>query len=178
MAALLMTTPPSSHTISTLLTTSKSLGISKQGELFHTDYILALAKEIQIPACVVPFPTSKELCLVLDRGGILLFAYDKDKDNSPTRRDGRSAHWAIVISYLLSEDQKEGAEEIVLVCRHGKSRLLGYWSYKEVKESNSQLNQAGVNGDEWEVPCNLDGLRGLAVVLYYCATLKVRKHTL
>jgi hypothetical protein len=164
-----MTTPHSSPlTIATILTLSKSLGISKQGELFHTDYILKLAKEIDIPAIVIPFPTREGLFSLIERGGILLFAYDKDKDNSPTTNEGRSAHWAIVISYLLRpEDTREIDEEIVLVCRHGKSRILGYWTYDEVKQSNGQLNKAAVQGgDEWVVPSNLDGLRGLAVALY------------
>jgi hypothetical protein len=166
LAALLMTKNSSStHTIATLLALAKSLLISKQGELFHTSYILQLAHKIDLPAKIITFPSPSSLKEIIDGGGLLLFAYDRDRDNTPTKNGGKSAHWALVISYLTCPEGKDGIDEIVLVCRHGKSRLLGYWTYDEIMESNDQLREAGVQGNEWVVPGNLDGLRGLAVVM-------------
>ncbi|XP_017847202.1 UPF0692 protein CG33108 [Drosophila busckii] len=67
-------------------------------------------------------------------GGCLLVAYDAAVNHEPCLKKGRSAHWALILGYLIDTE-----DEFHVVARHGKTRNLAVWSLAALSESNANL---------------------------------------
>lgn len=88
----------------------------------------------------------------------LLVAYDCDFNFEPCFKQGVKAHWAIVTGYIMPttsisiqttrlvnvKDVEEKLKAVDLnrayaICRQGKSKSYGVWSFKKLIDSNKQL---------------------------------------
>lgn len=62
------------------------------------------------------------------------FSYDADVTHSPFVGQGRKAHWAVVVGYLVDME-----DEFYVMARHGKTRNVAVWRLSQLAESNSNL---------------------------------------
>ncbi|ALC47448.1 CG33108 [Drosophila busckii] len=60
--------------------------------------------------------------------------YDAAVNHEPCLKKGRSAHWALILGYLIDTE-----DEFHVVARHGKTRNLAVWSLAALSESNANL---------------------------------------
>uniref|UniRef100_A0A1A9WTU1 U6 snRNA-associated Sm-like protein LSm3 n=1 Tax=Glossina brevipalpis TaxID=37001 RepID=A0A1A9WTU1_9MUSC len=60
--------------------------------------------------------------------------YDTDFNHSPCLRFGHKSHWALIIGYLINDD-----DEFYVLARHGKTKNLAVWSLQALSDSNSNL---------------------------------------
>lgn len=101
---------------------------------------------------VMPEPSS--LVSWMDSGAAVLVAYDCEKNHEPAMRNGRGAHWAILVGYLYVETNttviRSAADVSVddehafyVFAFHGKSRHMGLWSYSILRQSSFNLLEAG-----------------------------------
>ncbi|CAO1424634.1 unnamed protein product [Diamesa serratosioi] len=98
----------------------------------------------------------------------VLVAYDADRNHSPCLKNGHSAHWALLVGYLIDENN-----EFYVFVRHGKTKSMALFSLDKLSESNSNLNEfvhpkwhkdlqfilpdGGING--------IDGLKNKAILV-------------
>ncbi|KAM8707235.1 hypothetical protein ACLKA7_011345 [Drosophila subpalustris] len=57
-----------------------------------------------------------------------------DVNHAPCQKSGHKAHWALVVGYLI-DDQ----DEFHVLARHGKTRNLAVWSLSGLSQSNANL---------------------------------------
>ncbi|RKP00456.1 hypothetical protein CXG81DRAFT_19604 [Caulochytrium protostelioides] len=155
-----------------LLALAQSLGVSAYGECFS---VAALADVAQhairaagAPAIarVAAFPTAAQLVASLDRGGLLLVPYDRDRQNEPSCRGGHAAHWALIMGYVVdapgradgpAAGEPDPAADLVfvtgagggrgvpadhvvgVVAAHGMSLHRTVWDLAALRASNAQL---------------------------------------
>uniref|UniRef100_A0A1I8Q9J1 Actin maturation protease n=1 Tax=Stomoxys calcitrans TaxID=35570 RepID=A0A1I8Q9J1_STOCA len=70
----------------------------------------------------------------LQQGACVFVAYDPDYNHSPCLKSGHKAHWALVIGYLIKEN-----DEFFVIARHGKAKNLAVWSLQSLSDSNANL---------------------------------------
>lgn len=123
-----------------LLVKAKNKGYTNNGEMFSTENLLSLLIN------ELPFNFEAELWVGplecdeikkrLISGSVLFVPYDSDVNHAPTQLKGHKAHWALVIGYLVDQD-----DEFYILARHGKSRYLAAWSLTELSKSNMGLEE-------------------------------------
>ncbi|OQR67125.1 acyl-coenzyme A thioesterase 13-like [Tropilaelaps mercedesae] len=143
-------------------------GFTALGEIFDIRNMKKLcAKFIGKPSAVIGFPSKADMLADLIKGRIFLVPYDADANHEPCRRNGQSAHWAVVFGVVLmrpecfcleglaklSDDKPiyraelgydcEMAGSEFLLAREGKSRHVAVWSFEALRESCAQLNEYG-----------------------------------
>ncbi|XP_055384313.1 actin maturation protease [Condylostylus longicornis] len=64
----------------------------------------------------------------------LFVPYDPDYNHSPCLKSGHKAHWALIIGYLIDND-----DNFYVLARHGKTKSIAVWSLKSLSASNSNL---------------------------------------
>ncbi|XP_063703838.1 actin maturation protease [Culicoides brevitarsis] len=79
---------------------------------------------------------SEKIKSELRNGSILLVPYDADVNHSPAMLKGHKAHWALIVGYLITQDDK-----FYVFARHGKSKYLALWSLESLSNSNSGLTE-------------------------------------
>lgn len=67
-------------------------------------------------------------------GSCLLVPYDADLNHSPFDGQGRKAHWAVIIGYLV-----DAQDEFYVIARHGKTKNMAVWRLSVLGESNKNL---------------------------------------
>ena len=175
---------------SSTLEIALKLGISNEGELFCAYNLSCLAwKAQQIPLVVkeINKTTSVNICLSICSGYPVLIPYDRSlSDHTPGLFDGRHAHWAIIVGFILPDDgvtndvinsslevfpvsinqtinvkfydiqsisemkknalldefSEQSFERMMVICMHGMSRQPFVCPFKEMIESNQQLNNS------------------------------------
>ncbi|XP_004523438.1 UPF0692 protein CG33108 [Ceratitis capitata] len=70
----------------------------------------------------------------LQEGACIFVPYDPDHNHSPCLKYGHKAHWALIIGYLISDNN-----ELFLLARHGKAKNLAVWSMAALSDSNANL---------------------------------------
>jgi len=111
-----------------------------------------------------------EIKQVLQSGGCLLVPYDPDFNHGPCVLNGRKAHWALIIGYLIDDDNK-----FYVFARHGKTRNIAIWSLKTLSESNGNLNEfeqpKGYPDAEFLLPLGgiggTEGLKSKCIIVTY-----------
>lgn len=127
-----------------LLNQAKELKFTNNGEIFSATYLHQLLRlnlhhldnqntENFLYNGVL---NSDKIMEELEQGSILLIAYDSDVRHFPAKLNGHKAHWALVIGYLVTQDQ-----EIHVIARHGKSKYLAVWPLKDLSDSNANLRE-------------------------------------
>ncbi|XP_005182979.2 actin maturation protease [Musca domestica] len=70
----------------------------------------------------------------LRQGACLFVPYDPDFNHSPCLKSGHKAHWALIIGYLITDN-----DEFYVIARHGKAKNLAVWSLQSLSDSNANL---------------------------------------
>ncbi|XP_075148175.1 actin maturation protease [Haematobia irritans] len=68
------------------------------------------------------------------QGACIFVPYDPDFNHSPCLKSGHKAHWALIIGYLITDD-----DEFFVIARHGKAKNLAVWSLQSLCDSNANL---------------------------------------
>ncbi|KAI9584257.1 UPF0692 protein CG33108 [Glossina fuscipes] len=68
------------------------------------------------------------------QGACIFVPYDTDFNHSPCLKFGHKSHWALIIGYLINDN-----DEFYVLARHGKSKNLAVWSLQALSDSNSNL---------------------------------------
>jgi len=80
-----------------------------------------------------PLNCAKVKNLIIN-GACIFIPYDPDYNHSPCLKLGHKAHWALVIGYLIDND-----DNFFVLARHGKTKNIAVWSLKSLSASNSNL---------------------------------------
>lgn len=126
-----------------LLAAAQERGFTNHGEMCSTKQLQSLLSEasdrsgahLLLEAFAGPLATDALKRRIRD-GACLLVPYDADVAHSPFVCQGRKAHWAVVVGYLV-DDQ----DEFHVIARHGKTRNMAVWSLAALSASNSNLMQ-------------------------------------
>ena len=95
-----------------LLSTARSLGISRQGELFDCARVVELVHEhcgraAGVSASDCAAPSASEVVDLLAEGSLLLMPYDVDRNHGPWNGNGHQAHWALVMGMMARQQQQQ-----------------------------------------------------------------------
>ncbi|EDV93065.1 UPF0692 protein CG33108 [Drosophila grimshawi] len=111
---------------------------SINGEMFSAQYLYELTLKhlngtgaCQFHEGILNCVKIKEL---LCAGACLFVPYDADVNHAPCQKSGHRAHWALIVGYLV-DDQ----DEFYVLARHGKTRNLAVWSLLALSASNANL---------------------------------------
>ena len=162
-------------TVEKIFEKAKAAGLTNHGEIFSSAWMEKLAatllpeKQIRL----LDFPSPAELLQLLSSSPVssILVPYDSDRDHGPCLRRGHSAHWAIIVGFVVVVRQPpEGStkdvtfpcqhwlecsspdlpkmgdilqESLLLLAYHGKSRHLGLWRYEDLRNSCGNLAEVG-----------------------------------
>ncbi|XP_023175759.1 UPF0692 protein CG33108 isoform X2 [Drosophila hydei] len=125
-------------TATELLADASTQKYTKNGEMFSALYLFELVKKhINSPLECQFHEGSLDCDKIKDQlyaGACLLVPYDADVNHAPCQRSGHRAHWALIVGYLI-DDQNE----FYVVARHGKTRNLAVWSLVALSDSNANL---------------------------------------
>ncbi|KAH8417550.1 hypothetical protein KR222_001796 [Zaprionus bogoriensis] len=149
-------------TAAELLADASALKYTLNGEMFSAQYLYEMARK-HVDACQL-YEGSLNCAKVKEQliaGSCLLVPYDADVNHEPCLKYGHRAHWALVVGYLI-DDQ----DEFYVLARHGKTRNLAVWSLAALSESNANLKQfaqpKGYPGCSFLLPPGgIDGALGL-----------------
>lgn len=96
-----------------LLASARRLSISESGELFDATHLLELGRlhAPHVEWTAIEWTNADQCTSVLDQGGVVLVAYDKDGNNEPCLKNGSKAHWAVVNGYA---HPGKGAEDAII----------------------------------------------------------------
>jgi hypothetical protein len=155
-----------------LLRTAVARQVSKLGEMFSAYHLAELAAAVYgerlgartasvhaLDAMSSNDERAAFLAQCLQRGALVLLAYDADKDNTPSATlGGTRAHWAVVKGFLtpgaaaadapsvrvrLDADAALAgsvrASECFFVCVHSKSKRPALWRAESLLRSSAQL---------------------------------------
>ncbi|XP_060645439.1 actin maturation protease [Drosophila nasuta] len=117
-----------------LLTEAVKQHYTINGEMFSAQYLYELSQKYL--ACEL-YDDTLNCANIKDRlcaGCCLLVPYDADVNHAPCQKSGHRAHWALIVGYLI-DDQ----DEFHVLARHGKTRNLAVWSLSALSESNANL---------------------------------------
>ncbi|CAD6994619.1 unnamed protein product [Ceratitis capitata] len=81
--------------------------------------------------------TKRTIPMLFVRGdGVILVSPPMrvDHNHSPCLKYGHKAHWALIIGYLISDNN-----ELFVLARHGKAKNLAVWSMAALSDSNANL---------------------------------------
>ncbi|XP_068153500.1 actin maturation protease [Drosophila tropicalis] len=124
-----------------LLADARKNEYTLNGEMFSAQYLYELTRRhlahrtgsCQLHEGALDCDKIKKL---LRAGGCLLVPYDADTNHAPCLKFGHRAHWALVVGFLVDEN-----DEFYVLARHGKTRNLAVWSLATLSESNGNLTQ-------------------------------------
>lgn len=124
-----------------LLALAKERQFTNHGEMCSTRQLQTLLSEVSdrgghgfdVHSVAGPLATDSVKSRLRD-GACLLVPYDADVTHSPFLGQGRKAHWAVVVGYLVDAE-----EEFHVIARHGKTKNLAIWRLSELAASNSNL---------------------------------------
>lgn len=124
-----------------LLALAQERGFTNHGEMCSTAQLQALLSEVSdrdghallVRSVQGPLATDAIKSHLRD-AACLLVPYDADVDHAPFLGQGRKAHWAVVVGYLVDADG-----EFFVMARHGKTRNMAVWRLRDLAESNSNL---------------------------------------
>ncbi|PAV70284.1 hypothetical protein WR25_24092 [Diploscapter pachys] len=143
-----------------ILDKAREQGYTKNGEMYSTSYMALLANDLwdsSVVSCVSHFPSASEMVSHLHESTAILIPYDCDRNIEPALRKGHSAHWGIVVGYLLVDTNEKGictptresisqlpinSPNLYLLIAQGKSRYYGLHPYILLEKSNAQLYEA------------------------------------
>ncbi|XP_016937819.3 actin maturation protease [Drosophila suzukii] len=134
LSMLLNGHPPAADLLKEAITKEYTLN----GELFSAQYLFDLTrKHMTGPgACQLhegPL-NCKKVRELLKAGGCLIVPYDADVNHAPCLKSGHRAHWALIVGYLVDQQDR-----YYVLARHGKTRNLAVWSLDTLSESNANL---------------------------------------
>ncbi|ESN96636.1 hypothetical protein HELRODRAFT_68419 [Helobdella robusta] len=128
--------------IENIIQLAKSLGFTKQGEMFSIKNLLKLAQYInqniegRITESTTDVREKKKLILqALFNHHPILVPYDRDFNNEPCMKNGVKAHWALDIIHGENKESKE----LYIFAVQGKSLKPHIWDLDQLLESNNQL---------------------------------------
>lgn len=116
-----------------LLGEAQERGYTQDGEIFDAKNLLELAKEFcgleEANFCAEMMDSNRlkpqDVYQILAAGGVLILPYDSNsRTRFPTKLDGRSAHYGIVVGLLVGEALRAGEEENIELKGKSKSMLL------------------------------------------------------
>ncbi|XP_037954260.1 UPF0692 protein CG33108-like [Teleopsis dalmanni] len=131
-----------------LLKSAHELGFSNNGEMFSAHYLHQLLRDTKANPQNNNNAEALECCLhegrlncanirdALSEGACLLVPYDADFNHEPCLLRGHKAHWALIIGFLITKDDK-----FYVFARHGKTNSVGLWSLEELSKSNANLRE-------------------------------------
>ncbi|KAH8306153.1 hypothetical protein KR018_002568, partial [Drosophila ironensis] len=98
---------------------------------------------------------------LLNVGGCLLVPYDTDVNHAPCLKSGHTAHWALIVGFLVDKN-----DTYYVLARHGKTRYLAVWPLESLSNSNANLVEfaqpKGYISSEFVVPSGgISGSLGL-----------------
>eukprot|EP01135_Chromosphaera_perkinsii_P002752 Nk52_evm120s226 gene=Nk52_evmTU120s226 len=134
------------------------------GELFDVHYLKDILENCYgINSCVYKVNEKSGADVVehlRDKKKPVIFAYDADKNHSPTKCHGHRAHWCVLFGYFaIGPDQQVFEEtcthskgerhfssgknltDIAFLGMQGKSKNAGLWWWKELYESSANMNE-------------------------------------
>lgn len=125
-----------------LLALAQERGFTNHGEMCSAGQLQALLSEasdryghaLLVRPIQGPLATDSIKSRLRD-AACLLVPYDSDVDHAPFLGQGRKAHWAVVVGYLVDADD----DEFYVIARHGKTRNMAVWRLSDLAESNSNL---------------------------------------
>ncbi|EDW68353.1 actin maturation protease [Drosophila virilis] len=135
------------------------------GEMFSAQYLYELTRKHLDSADACLLHEGLLDCARIEEqliaGACLLVPYDADVNHAPCLKSGHRAHWALIVGYLIDDQDK-----FFVVARHGKTRSLAIWSLVSLSESNANLVEfAQPKGHEGCTfllpPGGIDGALGL-----------------
>ena len=193
----------SEASVEPLMRAAVSSGYSKRGEMFDSSQLCALAQSV-----LADEPVSFEVCdlaalpdnaarvaqvsSALYDGGLVLLAYDADKDNTPCRRSGARAHWCVVkgvlqpfVGVLRNDDTHQFVDDpdndeqrrcdnsavvadTLFTVAHSKSKRPAIWKAYALLDSSAQLTTPDVernDSDEFVMPDSLTEILALKAIV-------------
>ncbi|EFO90593.1 hypothetical protein CRE_08157 [Caenorhabditis remanei] len=160
-----------------ILERAKSMGFTKQGEMYSVDYMSSLINEY-LPNCskAIEMPNAKEFTQSICEGKHILVAYDCGPNFQPVYSKGNSAHWLLAcgfvekqesIGFIETRESIADPSEIAIIGYQGKSTNLNIFPFNEIIASNAQLFEAGSKRDPDEYiipnPADLSEIRNRVV---------------
>ncbi|CAL2030710.1 unnamed protein product [Caenorhabditis brenneri] len=151
-----------------ILEKAKTMGYSKQGEMYSAGYLAALTNEfLPNSSKVREMPNAKEFFQAICDGKHILVAYDCGPNYQPVYVKGHSAHWLLACGFIEKQEEigfvktrKSIADpsEIAILGYQGKSTALNVFPFNDVVASNAQLFEAGAKRDpnEYIIPDPFD----------------------
>lgn len=154
-------------TANEMLNVAKLSGYTGNGEMCSCKNMAKLVKEVFNLAGInnVTFELkignlfSSETIELLTDGAIILVPYDADCNHSPCLRNGHTAHWALICGILIenpTESFELDANNIYVLCKHGKSKYLAIWKLADLDSSNKNLKEfspkKGTDGSTYVLP--------------------------
>lgn len=128
-----------------LLQIARHKKFTRNGEMFSADNLFALIEDVlgrrhltartllavQLFKGRIYCETIKQVLL---NGGCLLVPYDPDFNHGPCLKNGHKAHWALIIGYLIDDNNR-----FYVFSRHGKTKNIAIWPLKALSASNTNL---------------------------------------
>ncbi|XP_059086239.1 actin maturation protease-like isoform X1 [Tigriopus californicus] len=131
----------------TILDKARSKGVTKHGEMFSAQALadlandfctLAKAKEETIAMVdssdILNNPVELMNFFIADEKSLLLVPYDSDFNQHPCVKEGKRAHWAILLGFVLTASADKETESI---------------DCQQINENVSLLNNGAVNANFW-----------------------------
>lgn len=165
-----------------------------------------LCEQLFPVTAVLTFGVRKNVSLLVDhlaRGSPVILPYDCDANHTPTLRNGKRAHWAVILGFLLASRDLNGHQtqqpihltpplspdqlsyvrsccsthDLFLYARQGKSRFLQLWRFEDLCDSNENLLQVSdkLNSTSHVLPENGDLSHSLADQLLLIEPVSVCK---
>lgn len=161
----------------TILEEAKSMGITKQGEVYSADYLASLTNNfLSNSSRAREMPNAKEFTQAIGEGKLILVAYDCGPNFQPVFVKGHSAHWLLAcgfvekheeIGFVETRESIADPSEIAIIGYQGKSMNLNVFPFNHIIASNAQLFEAGSKRDPEEYiipnPNDLSEIRNCVV---------------
>ncbi|KAH8312245.1 hypothetical protein KR044_009970 [Drosophila immigrans] len=104
------------------------------GEMFSAHYLYELCQKYLSCEFHEGSLNCENIKQLLCAGCCLLVPYDADVNHAPCQKSGHRAHWALIVGYLIDDQDK-----FHVLARHGKTRNLAVWSLSALSDSNGHL---------------------------------------
>ncbi|XP_034488718.1 UPF0692 protein CG33108 [Drosophila innubila] len=121
-------------TAAELLADAIVLKYTINGEMFSAQYLCELTQKHFKSIFYKGILNCAYIKEQLTTNGCLLVPYDADGNHAPCQKSGHKAHWALIVGYLI-DDQ----DEFYVLARHGKTRNLAVWTLSSLSQSNANL---------------------------------------
>ncbi|GAB0091923.1 UPF0692 protein CG33108 [Sergentomyia squamirostris] len=124
----------------TLFRQAKARGFTAMGEMFSAGNLMEVLKSQQEFSGQCYLFEGDLNCDEIRReimsGACLIVPYDSDVNHAPCLKSGHKAHWALIVGYLIDDN-----DQFFVIARQGKSRHLGIWSLSKLAASNANLKE-------------------------------------